>query len=477
MAAALQHLLVAPGSASHILQGDKAQRKVLSSGASAYHGQKQPLNLNSRSEKVLNRAVVRCTTADRPLKEASKLQDFQRPDSFGRYGKFGGKYVPETLMAALTDLEKAYKEVSADAEFKRVLDGILKDYVGRESPLYFAERLTEHYRRPDGTGPLIYLKREDLNHTGAHKINNAVGQALLAKHIGKQRIIAETGAGQHGVATATVCARFGLQCIVYMGANDMERQSLNVFRMRLLGAEVRPVHSGTATLKDATSEAIRDWVTNVETTHYILGSVAGPHPYPMIVRDFQAVVGQEVRAQALEKWGGKPDVLLACVGGGSNAMGLFHEFVDDADVRMIGVEAAGDGVHTSRHAATLTLGEVGVLHGAMSYLLQDADGQIIEPHSISAGLDYPGVGPEHSFLKDLGRAEYFSVTDEEALMAFERVSKLEGIIPALETSHALAYLETLCPQLEDGTKLVVSFSGRGDKDVNTAIKYFADKLK
>ncbi|KAI0495804.1 hypothetical protein KFK09_022107 [Dendrobium nobile] len=355
--------------------------------------------------------------------------------------------------------------------FQKELDGILRDYVGRESPLYFAERLTEHYKSSEGEGPLIFLKREDLNHTGAHKINNAVAQALLAKRLGRKRIIAETGAGQHGVATATVCARFGLQCIIYMGAQDMERQSLNVFRMRLLGAEVRAVHSGTATLKDATSEAIRDWVTNVETTHYILGSVAGPHPYPMMVRDFHAVIGKETRRQAMEKWGGKPDVLVACVGGGSNAMGLFHEFVDDEDVRLIGVEAAGFGLESGKHAATLTKGEVGVLHGAMSYLLQDDDGQIIEPHSISAGLDYPGVGPEHSFLKDIGRAEYYSVTDDEALEAFKRLSRLEGIIPALETSHALAYLEKLCPTLPNGAKVVINCSGRGDKDVQTALKH------
>ncbi|KAL5177912.1 Tryptophan synthase beta chain 2, chloroplastic [Glycine soja] len=393
-----------------------------------------------------------------PLEEHSKMDNgsvlLQRPDSFGRFGKFGGKYVPETLMHALTELEAAFYSLSADEEFQKELAGILKDYVGRESPLYFAERLTEHYKRPNGEGPHIYLKREDLNHTGAHKINNAVAQALLAKRLGKKRIIAETGAGQHGVATAT----------------DMERQALNVFRMRLLGAEVRPVHSGTATLKDATSEAIRDWVTNVETTHYILGSVAGPHPYPMMVREFHAVIGKETRKQALEKWGGKPDILIACVGGGSNAMGLFNEFVDDKDVRLIGVEAAGFGLDSGKHAATLTKGEVGVLHGAMSYLLQDDDGQIVEPHSISAGLDYPGVGPEHSFLKDLGRAEYHSITDEEALEAFKRVSRLEGIIPALETSHALAYLEKVCPTLPNGAKVVVNFSGRGDKDVQTAIK-------
>ncbi|XP_073273105.1 tryptophan synthase beta chain 1 [Primulina huaijiensis] len=396
---------------------------------------------------------------------------WQRPDSFGRFGKFGGKYVPETLMYALTELEAAFKSLATDDDFQKGLNGILRDYVGRESPLYFAERLSEHYKRADGKGPHIYLKREDLNHTGAHKINNAVAQALLAKRLGKTRIIAETGAGQHGVATATVCARFGLQCIIYMGAQDMERQALNVFRMRLLGAEVRAVNSGTATLKDATSEAIRDWVTNVESTHYILGSVAGPHPYPMMVREFHAVIGKETRKQSMEKWGGKPDVLVACVGGGSNAIGLFHEFVDDEDVRLIGVEAAGFGLDTGKHAATLTKGDIGVLHGAMSYLLQDDDGQILEPHSISAGLDYPGVGPEHSFLKDVGRAEYYSITDEEALQAFKRLSKLEGIIPALETSHALAYLEKLCPGLPDGTKVVLNCSGRGDKDVHTAIKH------
>ncbi|EOA15489.1 hypothetical protein CARUB_v10004733mg [Capsella rubella] len=419
---------------------------------------------------------VSCTIAKDPsflMTEAagSDSRLWQRPDSFGRFGKFGGKYVPETLMHALSELETAFYSLATDQDFQKELAEILKDYVGRESSLYFAERLTEHYRRENGEGPLIYLKREDLNHTGAHKINNAVAQALLAKRLGKKRIIAETGAGQHGVATATVCARFGLQCIIYMGAQDMERQALNVFRMRLLGAEVRGVHSGTATLKDATSEAIRDWVTNVETTHYILGSVAGPHPYPMMVRDFHAVIGKETRRQAMEKWGGKPDVLVACVGGGSNAMGLFHEFVDDTEVRMIGVEAAGFGLDSGKHAATLTKGDVGVLHGAMSYLLQDDDGQIIEPHSISAGLDYPGVGPEHSFLKDMGRAEYYSVTDEEALEAFKRVSRLEGIIPALETSHALAHLEKLCPTLPDGTRVVLNFSGRGDKDVQTAIKY------
>ncbi|MBW4538737.1 MAG: tryptophan synthase subunit beta [Myxacorys chilensis ATA2-1-KO14] len=393
-----------------------------------------------------------------------------RPDALGRFGKFGGKYVPETLMPALTELETAYKHYSKDPSFQAELGGLLRDYVGRPSPLYFAERLTAHYAKPDGTGAQIYLKREDLNHTGAHKINNAIAQALLAKRMGKQRIIAETGAGQHGVATATVCARFGIQCVIYMGVHDMDRQALNVFRMRLMGAEVRPVEAGTGTLKDATSEAIRDWVTNVETTHYILGSVAGPHPYPMIVRDFHAMIGEETRAQCQEKWGGLPDMLLACVGGGSNAMGLFHEFMGDRSVRMIGVEAAGHGVDTEKHAATLTKGRVGVLHGAMSYLLQDEDGQVIEPHSISAGLDYPGVGPEHSYLMETERAEYYAVTDEQALTAFQRLSQLEGIIPALETAHAIAYLDTLCPQLEGSPRIVINCSGRGDKDVLSVSK-------
>jgi tryptophan synthase beta chain len=402
------------------------------------------------------------------------LQDIktatQQPDSLGRFGKFGGKYVPETLMPALSELEAAFQQYRNEPSFQAELQNLLRDYVGRPSPLYFAERLTTNYARPDGTGPQIYLKREDLNHTGAHKINNALAQVLLAKRMGKQRIIAETGAGQHGVATATVCARFGLKCVIYMGVHDMERQALNVFRMKLMGAEVSPVEAGTGTLKDATSEAIRDWVTNVETTHYILGSVAGPHPYPMIVRDFHAIIGVETRAQAQEKWGGLPDILLACVGGGSNAIGLFNEFVHEPSVRLIGVEAAGEGVNTEKHAATLTKGKIGVLHGAMSYLLQDDDGQVIEAHSISAGLDYPGVGPEHSYLKDLGRAEYYSVTDKQALEAFQRLSQLEGIIPALETAHAIAYLETLCPQLKGNPRIVINCSGRGDKDVQTVAK-------
>jgi len=392
------------------------------------------------------------------------------PDTLGRFGQFGGKYVPETLMPALSELEAALQKYRLDPSFQQELNGLLRDYVGRPTPLYFAERLTAHYAQADGSGPQIYLKREDLNHTGAHKINNALAQVLLAQRMGKRRIIAETGAGQHGVATATVCARFGLNCVIYMGVQDMERQALNVFRMRLMGAEVRPVEAGSGTLKDATSEAIRDWVTNVETTHYILGSVAGPHPYPVMVRDFHAMIGQETRAQALEKWGGLPDILLACVGGGSNAMGLFHEFVEEPTVRLIGVEAAGEGVDSTKHAATLTRGRVGVLHGAMSYLLQDQDGQVVEAHSISAGLDYPGVGPEHSYLKDLGRAEYYSVTDEQAVVAFQQTAQLEGIIPALETAHAIAFLETLCPQLNGNPRIVINCSGRGDKDVHTVAK-------
>lgn len=395
----------------------------------------------------------------------------QQPDAHGRFGQFGGKYVPETLMPALSELETAFQKYRIDPLFQDELQTLLRDYVGRATPLYKAERLTARFARPDGTGPQIYLKREDLNHTGAHKINNALAQVLLAKRMGKQRIVAETGAGQHGVATATVCARFGLQCVIYMGVHDMERQALNVFRMRLMGAEVRPVKAGTGTLKDATSEAIRDWVTNVETTHYILGSVAGPHPYPMMVRDFQAVIGKETRAQSQEKWGGLPDILLACVGGGSNAIGLFHEFVNEPTVRLIGIEAAGEGIDTDKHAATLTRGRVGVLHGAMSYMLQDKDGQVVEPHSVSAGLDYPGVGPEHSYLKDIQRAEYYSVTDKQAMDAFQRLSQLEGIIPALETAHAIAFLEILCPQLTGSPRIVINCSGRGDKDVQTVAKF------
>ena len=396
----------------------------------------------------------------------NKYDSFERPSKSGRYGKFGGQYVPETLMPALFELEKASKDAWTDKKFTNQLDHLLKTYVGRETPLYEASRLTEHYKK-ENIRTRIWLKREDLNHTGAHKINNALGQALLAIRMGKSRIIAETGAGQHGVATATVCARFGLKCVIYMGEEDIKRQSLNVFRMKLLGAEVKVVTSGTATLKDATSEAIRDWVSNVENTHYILGSVAGPHPYPMIVRDFHAVIGEETKKQCLESFGRLPDVLLACVGGGSNAMGLFHPFVNDKNVRLIGVEAAGNGINTDKHAATITKGTVGILHGSMSLLLQNNEGQVQEAHSISAGLDYPGVGPEHSFLKDIGRAEYGAVTDLEALKALKLVSELEGIIPALETAHAFAWLEKLCPSINKDSEIVINCSGRGDKDVNT----------
>jgi len=396
----------------------------------------------------------------------NKYDSFERPSKSGRYGKYGGQYVPETLMPALFELEKAAKEAWADTKFTNELNHLLKTYVGRETPLYEASRLTKHYQKKN-IKIRIWLKREDLNHTGAHKINNALGQALLAIRMGKRRIIAETGAGQHGVATATVCARFGLKCVIYMGEEDIKRQSLNVFRMKLLGAEVKVVTTGTATLKDATSEAIRDWVSNVENTHYILGSVAGPHPYPMIVRDFHSVIGEETKMQCLESFGKMPDILLACVGGGSNAMGLFHPFINDKTVRLIGVEAAGSGVNTDKHAATITKGTVGILHGAMSLLLQNKEGQVQEAHSISAGLDYPGVGPEHSFLKDIGRAEYGAVTDIEALRALKLISELEGIIPALETAHAFAWLEKLCPSLNKDSEIVINCSGRGDKDVNT----------
>ena len=428
----------------------------------------------TRSLGCIFHCCLAVTSAPQPLADrpsAAELERAVRPNKLGRFGRFGGQYVPETLMPALAELETAAAEAWQDPAFTSRLNHLLRTYVGRPTPLYEAERLSEHYRRPEG-GPRLWLKREDLNHTGAHKINNALGQALLALRMGKQRIIAETGAGQHGVATATVCARFGLECVIYMGAEDMRRQSLNVFRMRLLGATVQPVTAGSATLKDATSEAIRDWVTNVESTHYILGSVAGPHPYPMLVRDFHAVIGEETKRQCAEAFGRLPDLLIACVGGGSNAMGLFHPFVGDPSVRMIGVEAAGEGVASGRHAATITEGRVGVLHGAMSLLLQDAEGQVVEAHSISAGLDYPGVGPEHSYLKEIGRAEYLAVTDDDALAALQRVSQLEGIIPALETAHAFAALESLCPSLPPGTEVVLNLSGRGDKDVNTV----AEKL-
>jgi tryptophan synthase beta chain len=385
------------------------------------------------------------------------------PDEGGHFGNFGGRYAAETLMPLLLDLDRAYGEAKEDPAFHAELNGLLKHYVGRPNPLYFAERLTAHLG-----GAKIYLKREDLNHTGAHKINNCIGQILLARRMGKTRIIAETGAGQHGVATATVAARFGYPCVIYMGEVDMERQKPNVFRMNLLGAEVRPVSSGSRTLKDAMNEALRDWVSNVDDTFYIIGSAAGPHPYPAMVRDFQTVIGKEVRTQITDAEGRLPDLLIACVGGGSNAIGLFHPFLDESSVAIHGVEAAGAGVETARHAATLTKGTPGVLHGARSYLLQDADGQILEAHSISAGLDYPGVGPEHSWLKDTGRVTYVSATDQEALDAFQLLSKVEGIIPALESSHAIAHAVRVAPELGEDKVIVVGLSGRGDKDVFTA---------
>src|SRR6201996_9393608 len=393
----------------------------------------------------------------------SRIEDFHRwPDEHGRFGDFGGQYVAETLMAPLAELTEAYLRLRDDPEFIAELDRDLKHYVGRPSPIYYAERLTSHVG-----GAKILLKREDLNHTGAHKINNTVGQALVAKRMGKPRIIAETGAGQHGVASATVAARLGLKCVVYMGAVDIERQKINVYRMRLLGAEVVPVTSGSKTLKDALNEAMRDWVTNVADTFSIIGTVAGPHPYPQMVRDFNAIVGREAREQTLEQFGRLPDVVTACVGGGSNAIGLFHAFLNDRDVRIVGAEAAGDGIETGRHAASLAAGKPGVLHGNRTYVLSDENGQIIETHSVSAGLDYPGVGPEHAWLKDAGRAEYVGITDEEALKGFHDCCRIEGIIPALESSHALAYAAKLAPTLPKDKLLLVNLSGRGDKDMHT----------
>ena len=382
------------------------------------------------------------------------------PDERGRFGPYGGQYVPETLMAALGELEQARHEAQHDQAFRAELDSLLRDYVGRPTPLYFAQRLTERMG-----GARIYLKREDLAHTGAHKINNALGQGLLVKRMGKPRVVAETGAGQHGVAAATVCAKLGLECVVYMGAEDVRRQALNVFRMKLLGAEVRPVASGSRTLKDAINEAIRDWVTSVETTHYLLGSVVGPHPYPAMVRDFQSVIGTEAREQMLETEGRLPDYAVACVGGGSNAMGLFHPFYGDDSVRFVGVEAAGEGMTSGRHAAPLSAGRPGVLHGSLSYLLQDRAGQVLEAHSISAGLDYPGVGPEHSFYKDSGRAEYVCVTDRQALEGLTLLCETEGIIPALETAHAIYYAAELAKTLPPEQVVLVCLSGRGDKDM------------
>lgn len=398
----------------------------------------------------------------KPDLQRTPSQFEMQPDARGHFGPYGGKFVSETLMGPLAELEAAYRKYSTDPEFLAEMEDDLKHYVGRPSPLYYARRWSEALG-----GARIYLKREDLNHTGAHKINSALGQALLARRMGKRRIIAETGAGQHGVATATVSARFGLTCRVYMGANDIQRQSLNVFRMKLLGAEVMPVTSGSKTLKDALNEAMRDWVSNVDDTFYIIGTVAGPHPYPMIVRDFQSIIGRETREQCLAQLGRLPDAVLACVGGGSNAMGIFHPFLEDTSVRLIGVEAGGDGVATGRHSAPLSAGRPGVLHGNRTYLMQDENGQIIETHSVSAGLDYPGVGPEHSWLKDIGRAEYVAVTDHEALAAFRNLTRTEGIMPALESSHALAWVEKLAPTLGRDQILVINLSGRGDKDIPT----------
>ncbi|MEY2170368.1 MULTISPECIES: tryptophan synthase subunit beta [unclassified Rhodanobacter] len=392
-----------------------------------------------------------------------EIRDFHAyPDAQGRFGQFGGSYVAETLMAPLAELTEAYLRLREDPAFVAELDRDLTNYVGRPSPVYFAERLTRHVG-----GARILLKREDLNHTGAHKINNTVGQALVARHMGKTRIIAETGAGQHGVASATVAARLGLKCVVYMGAVDIERQKINVYRMKLLGAEVVPVTSGSKTLKDALNEAMRDWVTNVADTFYIIGTVAGPHPYPLMVRDFNAIVGREARAQLLDQYGRLPDVLTACVGGGSNAMGLFHAFLNDRDVRIVGAEAAGEGIATGHHAASLAAGRPGVLHGNRTYVLCDDDGQITETHSISAGLDYPGVGPEHAFLKDAGRAEYVGVTDDEALEAFHLLCRTEGILPALESSHAVAQAIKLAREYPKDGIVLCNLSGRGDKDVHT----------
>jgi tryptophan synthase beta chain len=392
----------------------------------------------------------------------NKLPPTALPDADGHFGPYGGRFVAETLMAPLEELRLAYERLRNDPQFLTELDADLTHYVGRPSPLYFAKRWSEQLG-----GARIYLKREDLNHTGAHKINNTIGQGLLAKYMGKRRVIAETGAGQHGVATATVAARFGMDCVVYMGAEDIQRQAINVYRMRLLGAEVIPVTSGSRTLKDALNEAMRDWVTNVDDTFYIIGTVAGPHPYPAMVRDFQAIIGREARAQIQEQEGRLPDALIACVGGGSNAIGLFHPFLDDKAVAMVGVEAAGDGIATGRHAATLCAGKPGVLHGNRTYLLEDADGQIIETHSISAGLDYPGVGPEHAWLKDSGRAHYVAISDDEALAGFHALTRIEGIIPALESSHALAYAMKLAPTMKKDQIIIVNLSGRGDKDIHT----------
>ncbi|HEX9702528.1 MAG TPA: tryptophan synthase subunit beta [Rhodospirillales bacterium] len=403
----------------------------------------------------------------------NKLNTYRAgPDEAGHFGIYGGRFVAETLMPLILEVEKAYAAAKADPAFWEDFHDHMKHYVGRPSPLYFAKRLTEHFG-----GAKIYFKRDELNHTGAHKINNTIGQILLARRMKKTRVIAETGAGQHGVATATVCALFGIPCVVYMGETDIERQAPNVFRMKLLGAEVRPVTAGTGTLKDAMNEALRDWVANVDDTFYIIGTVAGPHPYPAMVRDFQSVIGNEVRQQIVEAEGRLPDTLIACIGGGSNAMGLFHPFLDDESVRVIGVEAAGLGIETGKHCASLTAGKPGVLHGNRTYLLQTEDGQIIDGHSISAGLDYPGIGPEHSWLNDSGRVEYVSVTDKEALAAFQLCTRMEGIIPALEPSHALAHVAKIAGALPKDHLMVMNMCGRGDKDVFAVARYLGIELK
>ena len=400
------------------------------------------------------------------IQNPTEVKDFnQYPDASGHFGIHGGRFVSETLMAALEQLEHIYNTAKADPEFWKAFQDDLVNYVGRPTPLYHAKRLSD-----DIGGAQIYLKREDLNHTGAHKVNNTIGQALLAKMVGKKRIIAETGAGQHGVAAATIAARLGLECVVYMGADDVERQAMNVYRMRLLGATVVPVTSGTRTLKDAMNEAMRDWVTNVDSTYYVIGTVAGPHPYPMLVRDFQAIIGKEAKLQHYQKTGKLPDALVACVGGGSNAIGLFYDFLNDKDVKMYGIEAGGDGVETGNHAAPLTVGRVGVLHGNRTYLMADDDGQILGTHSISAGLDYPGVGPEHSFLKDIDRVQYVPCTDEEAMVGFRECTQKEGIIPALESSHAIAYALKLAKTMSKDQSIIVNLSGRGDKDLHTVMK-------
>ncbi len=396
------------------------------------------------------------------VNQKDTMPKYNMPNEKGHFGVYGGKFVAETLMVPLEELQQAYDNYMQDAEFQKELDFELQQYVGRPSPLYYAERWSQKIG-----GARIYLKREDLNHTGAHKVNNTVGQALLAKRMGKKRIIAETGAGQHGVASATVAARLGMECVVYMGAEDIQRQAMNVYRMKLLGATVVPVTSGSQTLKDALNEAMRDWVTNIDDTFYIIGTVAGPHPYPAMVRDFQAILGREAREQILQHEGRLPDALVACIGGGSNAIGLFYPFIDDTEVKMVGVEAAGDGIETGRHAAALCAGDPGVLHGNRTYLIEDKNGQIIPTHSISAGLDYPGVGPEHAWLKDIGRAEYVSVTDTEALQGFHDLTRIEGILPALESSHAVAYTTKLAASMDKDQIIIMNLSGRGDKDIHT----------